>query len=393
MDTIKPEQQFNYTLRVFAENGDSTQYEVMVYVEKASSDAQLANITLNGKNFVDFERALNPDLTFDPANNSYKINLPSGTTILPEVSAQLKMEGQSVDITQKDKAVLLTVTAVDGKATITYTLNFLVPLSTNANLSMIYLNGDSLKGFTPDYYFYQVELPVGVHTLPEVVGQKGEAWQTLQPVEINTKNNRATITVTAENPTFSNQYVISFRFNKSDADTLAMLYADGEPLKDFAPTTFRYNYELPVGTDAFPDLSWDEADDWQNIRMDTIEQTTEKLRREVTVVAESGLKNIYTVSHTILKSTVDTLRAILINNKEMADFKADSMEYYYPLSIEQVADLNGNMPTVAYTEGDEYQTVKVEEKEDPNADKMKCLSHKSIITVTADGVVLTALAM
>ena len=384
VDTIKPEQQFNYTLRVFAENGDSTQYEVMVYVENASSDAQLANITLNGKNFVDFERALNPDLTFDPANNSYKINLPSGTTILPEVSAQLKMEGQSVDITQKDKAVLLTVTAVDGKATITYTLNFLVPLSTNANLSMIYLNGDSLKGFTPDYYFYQVELPVGVHTLPEVVGQKGEAWQTLQPVEINTKNNRATITVTAENPTFSNQYVISFHFNKSDADTLAMLYADGEPLKDFAPTTFRYNYELPVGTDAFPDLSWDEADEWQNIRMDTIEQTTEKLRREVTVVAESGLKNIYTVSHTILKSTVDTLRAILINNKEMADFKADSMEYYYPLSIEQVADLNGNMPTVAYTEGDEYQTVKVEEKEDPNADKMKCLSHKSIITVTAD---------
>jgi len=384
VDTIKPDQQFNYMLSVFAENGDSTLYEVMIYVENASSDAKLANITLDRKNFVDFERALNPNLTFDPGNNIYRINLPSGTTILPEVSAQLKMDGQSVAIEQKNDTVFLHVTAADHKEQNTYTLIFLVPLSTNANLSMIYLNGDSLKGFTPDYYFYQVELPVGVHTLPEVVGQKGEAWQTLQPVEINTKNNRATITVTAENPTFSNQYVISFRFNKSDADTLAMLYADGEPLKDFAPTTFRYNYELPVGTDAFPDLSWDEADEWQNIRMDTIEQTAEKLRREVTVVAESGLKNIYAVSYTILKSTVDTLRAILINNKEMADFKADSMEYYYPLSIEQVADLSGNMPTVAYTEGDEYQTVKVEEKEDPNADKMKCLSHKSIITVTAD---------
>ncbi|MBQ7631208.1 MAG: hypothetical protein IJS82_00395 [Paludibacteraceae bacterium] len=386
VDTIKPDQQYNYILRVFAENGDSTQYEVMTYVENRSSDIQLANITLDGKNFTDFERALNPDLTFDPGNNNYRINLPAGTTILPEVSAQLKVEGQTVVIdNSKQDSILLHVTAADHVSTNTYTLHFIVPLSTNANLSMIYLNGDSLKDFMPDYYFYQIELPVGVHTLPEVVGQKGEASQTMTPADIDPKTNRATITVTAENPTFSNKYVISFHFNQSDADTLAMLYADGDTLTGFKPTTFRYSLELPVGTDAFPDISWDEADEWQTITMDTTDLVDQQfIRREVTVIAESGLKNIYTVSHTILKSTVDTLRTIFVNNVAIPNFKADSTEYYCQLTISQAAELNGAMPLVTWTEGDEYQEVDTISVPDPNADKMKCLPFKKIVTVTAD---------
>ena len=108
VDTIRADHQLKYTLTVKAEDGVKVaNYEVMIYIENQSNDAQLANILLNGKELDDFERLLNPDIVFDGGNNNYEITLPAGTTVLPEVSAKLKMDGQTVDIIQKADSVLL----------------------------------------------------------------------------------------------------------------------------------------------------------------------------------------------------------------------------------------------------------------------------------------------
>ena len=382
VDTLKRDQQYRYTLLVTAENGSESVYEVMIYVENRSNDAQLANIFLDGKALIDFERALNPDLAFDGGNNEYKINLPSGTTVLPEVSAKLKMAGQSVQITQKSDSILLEVTAVDGTTHNTYTLHFLVPLSKNADLSMIFLDGDSLPGFDPTYYFYQVNLPVGTHSLPEVVAQKGEAAQTLKPVTVDTDKLEATIKVQAEDPsTRENTYVVVFHFTQSDADTLAMIYQDGRALDGFAPQKMYYALSLPVGTTAFPDLSWLESDDWQTIVMDTVEASADQLIRQINVISESGRKNTYTVSYTILKSDVDTLQMIFVDQKQLPLFHAQTLEYYYQLTAAEAAALNGELPLVEYIVGDEHQTVMVSQT--PDSLSVNSLHYKSLITVTA----------
>ena len=382
IDTVKSEQQFRYTLLVTAENGNTANYEVMIYVENQSNDAQLADILLNGKALSDFERALNPDLTFDGGNNEYKINLPSGTTLLPEVSAQLKMNGQAVEIIQKKDSILLDVTAVDGTTHNIYTLQFLVPKSKNADLSMIFLNGDSLPEFDPTYYFYQINLPVGTHSMPEVVAQKGEAMQTLLPVEIDTDKLQATIRVQAEDPEVrENTYVIVFHFTQSDADTLAMIYQDGKALDEFAPSRMYYALSLPVGTIAFPDLSWMEADEWQTIQMDTVEEAADHMIRQIMVKSESGKKNTYTVSYTILKSEVDTLQMLFVDQKQMPLFNAQTLEYYYQLSAADAAALDGEMPLVEYIAGDEYQTIQISQMPDSLSDKS--LRYKTIVTVTA----------
>ena len=78
VDTVIPHHELKYTLHVVAEDGSTSDYMIEIYIENQSNDAKLANITLDGKNFEDFERALNEDLAFDPANNNYIINLPSG---------------------------------------------------------------------------------------------------------------------------------------------------------------------------------------------------------------------------------------------------------------------------------------------------------------------------
>lgn len=382
IDTVREEHEYRYTLTVNAEDGvKSAAYEITIYVENQSNDAQLANITLNNKNFEDFERALNEDLTFDGGNNNYVIYLPSGTTILPEVNAQLKMDGQKVTIEQKEDSILLHVKAVDNTPN-TYTLKFIIPLSKNADLDMIFLDGDSLKGFDPAYYFYQVELPEGVHTMPEVAAQKAEASQTLKPIEIDTEKMQATIKVQAEDPTTrENTYVVVFHINRSNADTLAMIYQDGQPLEGFAPKTTYYTLSLPVGTTTFPDLSWQEVNDLQTVYMDTVESTASTLIRQIIVISESGKKNTYTVSYTIEKSDVDFLSMIFVDQRELPGYDANVFEYYYELTASYAAELNGQLPTVEYISGDDYQTVLVSQVRDSL--ESKSLGYKSIITVTA----------
>lgn len=390
VDTVIPHHELKYTLHVVAEDGSTSDYMIEIYIENQSNDAKLANITLDGKNFEDFERALNEDLAFDPANNNYIINLPSGTTIVPEVSAQLKIDGQTVEIIHKvnpethfTDSILLEVTAVDGVEKNTYTLKFLVPLSKNADLSMIFLDGDSLKNFDPTYYFYQVELPVGVHTMPEVAVQKGEAGQTIKDIVIDQDKLQATIKVLAEDKTVrENTYVVVFHLTQSEEDKLDMIYEDGQPLSGFDENTMYYTLSLPVGTSNFPDLGWLEKDDYQTITMDTVEATLNTLIRQIIVTSESGKKNTYTISYTIEKSDVDTLQMLFIDHKPLANFEGKTVVYLDTLSAAYAAELAGQLPIVEYTVGDEYQTVLVSQVPEDELSG-KSLGYKSIITVTA----------
>lgn len=382
-DTLEADSKYRYILHVMAEDGVNTaDYQVNIYVENKSTDAELANITLDGKNFVDFERNINEELTFQSDKPDYFINLPAGTTILPEINAQLKMDGQKVEIEQIADTILLHVTAVDGKTTKTYELHFEIPLSKNANLDMIFLNGDSLPGFDPTYYFYQIDLPVGTHELPEVAAQLAEAAQTLLPIEIDNEKLQATIKVQAEDTTTrENTYVVVFHFTQSDADSLAMIYEDGKNLEGFEPQNTYYTMSLPVGTAVFPDLSWETVDDWQTAKMDTVESTADKLIRQIIVTSESGKKKTYTVSYTILKSSVDTLQMLFVDQKQLAGFNANTPEYYYELTAAYAAELNGQVPLVEYISGDEYQMVLVSQVRDSL--EGKSLGYKSIVTVTA----------
>ncbi len=376
--------QIRYTIHVEAENGgaDTSNYEVMIYFENQSNDEKLANITLDGENFENFERALNADLTFDPGNNNYTINLPYDRETLPEVSAQLKMDGQKVEIFHKQDSVILYVTAVDEKSHNRYVLHFHRPLSKNADLSMIYINGDSLRNFEPGTYFYHVNLAVGVHTLPEVDGQKAEAGQTILTPVIDQDKRQATIKVLAQDQTYTATYVVAFQFTQSDVDTLAMIYQDGDSLKNYRADSIYYAISLPVGTAAFPDLSWENGDEWQTITMSQLDSTANSLIRQINVTSESMHTRTYTVSYTIEKSNVDTLQMIFVQQRRIENFEGKNNEYTFELTASEASELNGRLPVVEYITGDDYQSVFVSQQTEETLTG-KTLGYKSLVTVTA----------
>lgn len=351
-----------HVLHVVAEDGTTAaDYMIEVFVDVLSDNATLAEILLDGKAFADFEHDLNPRLAFDPMQHYYTIALPAGTTILPEVSARLQEDGQHVSISSDDMMIYIDVTAQDGITVNRYTLDFVVPLSSNADLGMIYLDGDSLTGFVASTYFYSVTLPVGVHTLPEVVAQRAETAQQVTTT-IDAEARRATIHVLAEDGAAQATYTLAFAFTKSDADTLTMIYADGLPIETFAPRTFYYTFSLPVGTTAFPALEYDRADEWQTVTEQTVEQTDRRRVQQFVVTAESGRSNTYTLTYDILLSDVDTLAMIYVDDKPLSDFAAKKTEYNYIVPAGTTM-----LPTIYPLQGDAYQTVTVTETDDATA--------------------------
>ena len=247
---------------------------------------------------------------------------------------------------------------------------------------MIFLNGDSIEGFNPGVYFYQHNLKVGVHTLPEVTGQKAEGVQLIEPVIMDEDKRQATIKVKAQDRSYTTTYVVAFQFTQSDVDTLAMIYANGDSLEGFNSQIKYYEMTLPVGTKAFPELYWQDGDDYQTVHMDTVSSDTTTLVRQIIVTSESMHTRTYTVSYTIEKSSVDTLSMIFIDQKQLANFKGSTFEYFDTLPASYALELDGNLPLVEYIAGDDYQTVVISQMpEDTYVGN--ALKQKSIITVTA----------
>jgi len=371
VDTVGTE----YTVTVTAQDRIHEQkYVVEVFVEALPNDATLRNIMLDSLSLDRFDTIRNPRLTFDPNNNKYLVNLPAGTEVFPVVSAQLKMDGQQVELRHGDRVDSLFVTAKDGRTVNVYTLEFIVPLSSNTDLSMIYLGDEPLSGFAPDNHFYPVVLPVGVHVLPEVLGKPAETVQKVDEAQVS--GRQVTVWVHAEDGS-SAAYTILFSYTLSENDKLAMIYADDAPLSDFQSDKFNYYINLPVGTNRFPELSYDSMDIWQTVKMRLVREMEDTQIRQIEVEAESGAKNTYTVSFTILKSAVDTLRMINIDNKGLGNFNPYVMEY-----SDTLAAGTERLPLVEWELGDRYQTVTMDTLVDVLA-TTKSLGQKIHINVHA----------
>lgn len=368
----------NHTLIVTAEDGvTQARYQVDVFVEALSDDATLAMIYLNGEELKNFERGVNPRLDFAPMQNRYTIVLPATNRTMPEVSAQLKMDGQSVVPTTTDTTVLLEVTARNGVTKNTYTLEFLRPLSDNAHLQAILLDGSPMSGFNRATTYYYRELPVGTSRLPEVDVLFEEEGKQDTVITVNEIDKRVTIRVMAEDGETPMTYIIQFDFLQSNADTLSALYVD-TLVEGWNPHVFDYYVPVRNASRTFPTVAYEGADEWQTIT-DTVKQVSPDIRLvQITVESQSRLKNIYNVTLEIMRSEVDTLQMIYVNNRELPGFDPYEMEYYFPVPAGTT-----EMPAVSATKGDYFQK---DPEYDPQADTLlqKSLGQRMAIHVEAE---------
>lgn len=385
-DTVEKGHQYVDTIRVTAEDGSHSDYLVEIYIENQSSDNTLANILLDDDEMAFYRPDLNEGRNrFDPGDNNYHIAVPSSDTI-PSVSAQLKMDGQTVSMETFKDSVLLHVVAVDGSKN-TYKLYFEYEKSKNCYLSRLEANNVPFADFSPKNFYYTYDLKTG-ESLPRIDYETAHDSALVVP---DFESNPMTLTVYAEDRIYKSVYYIACNVKKDSVCTLDMIYENGgDSLPGFVPTKKYYTRELPVDAADFPTISYGELEAgdhsrWPYIDSVTVERDTVNRTwvHETTVTAENGNTMTYTIAYRIMKSDVDTLQLITVgeNHLTLPGFDPYREEYSYTLSAAEAAALGGALPLIEAIPGDEYQTVIVSQA--PDSLSGKTLGYKTIITVTA----------
>ncbi len=323
------------TVNVNAENGDEQTY-VLSFTVALSDNALLSGISANYVPLPDFE----------PEKFEYSVDVPAGKND-PVITVDLGEPNQRVSAVLDGDKYKITVFAEAGNSQ-EYIVTFVRHLASGSDLADIKLDGVSIEGFEPTKYEYSVELPYGTETLPAIEAVMGDAGQDIVIITSSVEGDTE-INVTSQDRQNSSRYVIHFSVAKSANCDLAMIFADGTEISGFAPDVTEYNFTLPVGVTAIPEITYTKGDD---------EQTVTKIADGTTVALEVKAGNgintkTYTLNYTIVLSKDASLNMIYVNGDEVENFAKETLEYTVTLPL----GTDITKVVVDYDKGTEWQTV------------------------------------
>ena len=330
-------------IQVKATDGSSSTTYKIKFVSAASNNARLADIQVNGNTISGFNAYL----------NTYNIELPYGTTVVPVVSATAQDAGATVTITQPTTTTgtaTIHVAAADGTTTNTYTLQFAVAQLSDNTLEAIYINGELLPGFMPTKNNYTISLPLGTTEAPLISWQSAYAdgAQTIALTK-NSLEEGAQITVSAPAATATRTYKLTYKIEASSYAYLAGISLDGKPIEGFQPEQTSYSFTLPIGTTTLPAITWTQGDPYQTVSITEggVDGTT-----RIVVTAAAGNTITYRLTFSTEKSSNNALQGIALDGQALQGFHPDTLNYTITLPAGTTT-----LPTVTYTQGDEYQAV------------------------------------
>lgn len=310
------------TYEVTSEDGteDNTYY---VVVEKLASDiCTLDAIYLNGL----------PLEGFSADTYAYDIELPHGTTQLPEVTATTTdpTATHQIVVDEARKIVTITVTA-ENNAHKTYTIYFTIAKSTDATLSGIFADGELLANFDALAFDYTLDIPFGA-PLPVITATATDAKAQVAINALDAMHH--TIVVTAEDGLTTLTYTVTFVQLPSTNSNLLNIFISGNPLEGFTPTDYEYAITLPYGA-PLPEVTWLVADGEQ-----VVEAAWEGQTFRLTVTAgDKATVSEYTIVFTHELSDNNYLLSIALRGEQLATFHRDSLAYTvtYPVGTDSTA--------------------------------------------------------
>ena len=334
---------------VTAAAGNTVTYRLTFSTEKSSNNA-LQGIALDGQALQGFH----------PDTLNYTVTLPAGTTVLPVVTYTQGDEYQIVTLSTSaaTRTVRIVVKAGDGSSRV-YTLTFEIEKSANALLKMIYLDGDSLKNFSPEQLSYTVAL--GQEVIPDITvaqapGQKvnitqpagfGKAHIVVQP-EVGASIEYTIIFTSVTEPAIPEFAADSFPL--SNDVSLAAIYINGALYQE-NPALQPYTYNLPWRTAQVPSVVPVANSLGQTITMSSpgLNQTT-----NIRVVAEDGItKADYAIAFPVAKSSNTQLELIDIDGITF-DYNPTVREYAINLPYPTT-----ELPAITFVKAEAEQKVEL----------------------------------
>ena len=243
------------------------------------------------------------------------------------------------------------------------------PISTDATLSDLTVNGTTVDGFSPDTYAYNVPIPTG-DPLPITGATTNFPAATMFITQTASVPGTASVVVTAEDGVTQLTYTIDFYIAGNDA-TLSDLTVDGVTIPGFDPLVFDYDYSVATGN-PIPVIGATLGDP---LALMVINQATAMPgAANVVVTAEDGVTtNTYTVNFLYTPGSDATLTDLQVAGVTIDGFDPGVYNYTYAVIY------NNPAPYVLGIPNDPLATI----------NDTQCLSipGDAIIVVTAeDGV-------
>ena len=251
---------------------------------------------------------------------------------------------------------VITVRAEDGSTTTTYRIKFVSQASNNARLADLQVNGQTVNGFNAYLNTYNVALPYGTTEVPQVTASAQDGSATVSITQATSTTGTATVSVTAGDGTTTQTYSVNFSVAALTDVTLQAIYLDGSLLPGFQPSKSNYTVSLPLGTTAAPAVTWQSA--YPN-GVQTVQLLSNTLASGAQVqvsIPGSTLTKTYKITYKIEASSYSYLAGITLDGEPIADFAPEKTLYTITLPLGTTA-----LPAIAFTKGDNYQTVEMTE--------------------------------
>ncbi len=245
------------------------------------------------------------------------------------------------------------------------------PISTDATLSDLTVNGNTVEGFSPDIYNYNVPIPTGA-PLPITGATPNFPAATMVITQAVSVPGQSNVLVTAEDGITQLTYTIDFYVAGTDA-TLSDLTVDNVTIPGFDPNIFSYDYQVATG-DPIPFVDATTTDPMATMIIN--QATALPGSATVVVTSEDGLTtNTYTVNFLYTPGTDATLSDLLVAGVTIDGFDPGIFNYTYAVVY------NNPAPYVEGITSDPLATI----------DDTQCLSipGDAILVVTAEDGVTT----
>lgn len=243
----------DYRFKVIAEDSTEQEYSIKV-TRTASNDSSLNKVTLIIGNDDSRYCLMNSDNTcrievpVDTLQFNLEADIASTASVVPSNDTV-----HSMPANESSKSITLTVTAEDGTTTV-YTVNVERQKSSNANLSDLKVNGQTIEGFNSSKQTYEISVPgtIDKALIEATVEDTDKAVITTDlsnqfDLEFD-KQNKIEISVQAENKTVKTYTIYITRNHRQDI-TLKDLTINGVTISDFTSTKDEYTLsELPYNT-------------------------------------------------------------------------------------------------------------------------------------------------
>ena len=145
------------TIHLTVTAGDETTVSeyTITFTNELSNNNYLESITLNGELLNTFHRdSLAYTITYPVGSDSTELVKAEEVVAIPEDSTAV------VAVQEQGTTLVIIVTAANGDIR-AYSIEQIIELSSEARLSMIYIDSIAVDGFDPDIYEYTLKLPQG----------------------------------------------------------------------------------------------------------------------------------------------------------------------------------------------------------------------------------------